>query len=93
MVMLCVCMCACSRARVRVCMHMCLCVYLVCGSEGPVGKQGSVVDGVGSVVEQDGAVLHLQHLDALPHHRRHAELTQLGVGNSNAEGQSVEEFR
>ena len=68
------------RACVRVCMRMCLCVYLVCGSEGPVGKQGSVVDGVGGVVEQDGAVLHLQHLDSLPHHRRHAELKQLGVG-------------
>lgn len=41
------------------------------------GLQGSVLDVVGCVVDQDGSVLHLQDLDAVSHHGRHDELAQL----------------
>lgn len=51
--------------------------YLVVGRQRVAGQQRPVVDGVRSGVDQDGSVLYLQDLDAVSHHRRHTELTQL----------------
>lgn len=51
--------------------------YLVVSCQRLVSQQRSVLDRVAGVVDQDGSVLDLQDLDAVSHHRRHAELTQL----------------
>ena len=51
--------------------------HLVVSSHRRVRQQGSVVDGIGGVVDQDGPVLDLQDLDPMSDHRGDAELTHL----------------
>lgn len=51
--------------------------YLLIPTELLSRQQRAVVNGVGSVVDQDRPVLDLQDLNAVSHHRRHGELTQL----------------
>lgn len=51
--------------------------YLLIVPESVVSQHRSVLDLVRCVVDKDCSVLNLQDLDAMSHHRRHAELTQL----------------
>lgn len=51
--------------------------YLVVGSQSVVSQQRPVMHGVRGGVDEDGSVLYLEDLDAVSHHRRHTELTQL----------------
>jgi len=51
--------------------------HLVLGSQRAGGQQRPAAQRVRRVVDDDGPVLDPQDLDAVPHRRRHAELTQL----------------
>lgn len=53
------------------------CDHLVVSSQGMGGQQRPAMDCVWGVVDQNGSVLYLEDLDAVSHHRGHAELTQL----------------